>query len=157
MQRREFIGSVLWTTLFARIGFAQGLEKTLLALARVVIPDRDPAVWNSGEVALAMTQVIESLSGSRKDQVAATLTFLNDASKSQMEEDFCRLSLQDRTRLVKEAVESSEEVNKGFETVRAAALRCFYSSSVGRQRTGYRQTNQFEGYPEHVRAAEIWE
>jgi hypothetical protein len=157
MQRREFIGGILWTTLFARLGFAEGLDKTLLALAQVIIPDREPAVWISSDVAEALVGEIEKLESPRKDQIAATLTTLNEAARRKERQDFHELSLQLRTALVKEQTDLSEEVTLGFAAVRAASIKCFYSSSIGHQRTGYRETDQFKGYPEYCQTAETWE
>jgi len=157
MQRREFIGGILWSTLFARLGFAEGLDKTLLALAEVIIPDREPAVWISSGVAEALVGEIEKLEAPRKDQMAATLTTLNEAATRKEGRDFHELSLQFRTGLVKEQTDLSEEVRQGFMTIRAAAIKCFYSSSIGHQRTGFRETSQFKGYPECVETAETWE
>jgi hypothetical protein len=157
MQRREFIGGILWPTLFGRLGFAEGTDKTLLALAQVVIPDRDSEVWKSGEVALAMVDEFENLRSAERDLIATTLKSLNEAANSQGSTDFQALSLRARTKLVKKQIELSAEVKQGFTMVRAAALKFFYGSSVGHKRTGYRETNQFEGYPEHVQTAETWE
>jgi hypothetical protein len=133
------------------------LEKTLLALAQVVIPDRDPKVWSSGNVAVALVDEFENLNRIQKDLIARTLKALNDAARSQESKDFHELSLHLRTTLVKQQIEFSEEVRQGFRTVRSAALNCFYGSSIGYQRTGYLETNQFEGYPEHVPSSETWE
>jgi hypothetical protein len=157
MQRREFIGGILWSGLFARLGFAEGLDKTLLALAQVIVPDRDPAVWVSSDVAEALFGGIERLGSNGKDQIAATLKSLNEAATRQEGEEFHELSLQLRTTLVRKEIELSEEVRQGFTAIRAAALKCFYSSHIGHQRTGYRETSQFEGYPEYVQMAATWE
>lgn len=157
MQRREFIGGILGTTLFSRLGFAKGLDETLLALAQVIIPDRDPTVWVSSDVAAALVEEIEKLEGAQRAQIETTLRTLNMIATRQEGEDFHELSLQLRTTLVKEQIDLSEEVKQGFTTIRTAALKCFYSSGIGHQRAGFRETNQFKGYPESVQKAETWE
>ena len=157
MQRREFIDGIIGTALFARLGFAEGQDKTLLALAQVIIPDREPAVWKTGDVAVALIGEIEKLKPPRRKQIAAALKALNEAANVQKGEDFHKLSPQVRTALVKKQTDLSDEVRQGFTTIRVAALKCFYGSDIGRRRTGYHETNQFEGYPEHVRSAETWE
>jgi hypothetical protein len=157
MQRREFIGGILWSTLFARLGFAQGLDKTLLSLAQVIIPDRKPEVWVSSDVATALAEEIERLPDPQKAQIITTLNSLDSVASSQKGKNFHKLSLHLRTSLVKEQIKNSDELKQGFTTVRAAAIKCFYGSSLGHQRTGYRKTNQFEGYPEHQQGAETWE
>lgn len=157
MQRREFIGGILWSSLCARLGFAEGLDKTLLALAHAIVPDRDPAVWVSSPVAEDLAGEMEKLGSPERSQIATTLKSLNGTAVRQEGKDFHELPLQLRTTLVKREIERSEEVRQGFTFIRAAALRCFYSSDLGFQRTGYRETSQFEGYPEYVQMAETWE
>jgi len=157
MRRREFIVSILWTKTFVRLGFAEGLDQTLLALAQVIIPDRDPTVWVSGDVAAALAGEIESLDDSGRRQIVAALKSLDAAAVDQEGEQFHELTLQLRTALVKKQIELSEEVKQGFTAIRAAAIECFYSSSIGHQRTGYRETSQFRGYPEYVQTAKTWE
>jgi hypothetical protein len=104
-----------------------------------------------------MIKEIESLNRPQRDQVAVILESLNEASTREEGKDFHELARHFRIELVKKQIELSEDVKQGFTTVRAAALKCFYGSSIGRQRTGYRETSQFSGYPEHVRQAEVWE
>lgn len=157
MQRREFIGGVLCAALFTRLGFAEGLEKTLLSLAHVIIPDREPAVWISSDVAAALVEEIENLGNSEREQVAFTLESLNSAAIRQEGNDFHELSLQLRTSLVNEQLTVSESMKQGFTTFRAKVLKCFYSSDTGHHRTGYRETSQFEGYPEYLQMAETWD
>jgi len=160
MQRREFIGGALWAAVAARAAAGAGPEpsdQTLLVLAQVVVPDRDPAVWRGGEVAERLPEVLSELGSKQKSSVAEAASALDAAAVRSAGRKFAALSLQERTALVKELLAGGGEFGAGFSVVRTAAVNAFYASRTGRQRTGYYDTTQFVGYPEHVRLAETWE
>jgi hypothetical protein len=160
MLRREFIGGSIWAAVTARVALRAGpgsREATLLALAEVIVPDRDTAVWSSGEVADSFLATVGAMKGTPRTQVEKVASGLDAASTQAVGRKFATLSLQDRTSLVKGKLGAAGDFGAGFSVVRTASVDAFYSSAVGRKRTGYDDTTQFVGYPEYVRLAETWE
>ena len=162
MRRKEFISGVVLAPLAAAAavraaGAGPGNDGTLLALAGTVIPDRDPAVWQNGEVAEAFLDGIGRLKAEEKTAVEAATDRLDTAAVNWAGRRFAALPVADRTALVKELLSDREDFAGAFAVVRSQAVNAFYGSRIGFERTGYRETAQFVGYPEYLERAETWE
>jgi len=162
MRRRDFItgtlGSSIAIGLAAQPGFTGQIDRgTLLALARTVIPDRDPRVWQSGAVAEAFLDEIDGIKGKERVRLESELSSLDAAALESSGKRFAGLGLDERTALVESRLAGREEFRGAFAVVRTAAVNAFYASRTGHERTGYYETTQFIGYPEYLQGAETWE
>ena len=160
IRRREFIAGAGWAALPTRalMSSAPGSpDRTLLALAEVIIPDRDAQVWLKGSVADSFLHRLEGLDQTRKAQVEKAVKTLEAAAIQSSSKQFSALGLQDRTSLVKKQLGAGKEFSVGFSLLRTAAMNAFYASETGQRRTGYHDTTQFVGYPEYVQLSETWE
>ena len=162
MRRRVFISACG----VALIGSLQGKSsradmdelQILLALAEVVVPDKDPATWQSSTAADELVSRWRSLEDSRRNELKTALQMLeSEAGNSFDGKKFISLNKKQRIALVRRLLDRSEDFASNFSTLRPLIVRSFYSSKLGFERTGYRSTTQFIGYPEHVELAEIWE
>jgi hypothetical protein len=130
----------------------------LLAVAEVVVPDKDPATWQSGPAVDELVSSWRLFEESRRNELITALEMLeNESGKSGGGGKFASLDKEPRTALVRRLLEESEDFASNFSTLRPLIVRSFYNSKLGFERTGYRSTTQFIGYPEHVESAEIWE
>jgi hypothetical protein len=132
--------------------------KILLAVAEVIVPDKDPATWQSGSAVDELVSRWQVLEDSRRNGLLNALEMLeSESGKSGGGGKFASLDKESRTALVRRLLEKSEDFASNFSILRPLIVRSFYSSKLGFERTGYRSTTQFIGYPEHVESAEIWE
>ena len=130
----------------------------LLALAEVVVPDKDPATWQNSAAADELASRWRSLEDSRRNELKTALRMLgSEAGKFGEGKEFVSLDKKQRTALVRGLLDRSEDFASNFWQLRPLIVSSFYSSKLGFERTGYRSTTQFVGYPEHVELAEIWE
>ena len=130
----------------------------LLAVAEVVVPDRDPATWQSGPAVDGLVSRWRLLEDSRRNELINALEMLeSESGRSGGGGKFASLDKEPRVALVRRLLEKSEDFASNFSILRPLIVRSFYSSKLGFERTGYRNTTQFIGYPEHVKSAEIWE
>ena len=160
IRRREFIANAAWATFStsALIGSApDSPDRTLLALAEVIVPDKDGQVWLTGSVADSFRRRLEVLDQNKKAQVEKLVRTIEAAAIQAKNRQFSVLRLEDRTMLVKMQLGVGEEFGSGFSLLRRAAMDAFYSSEIGQRRTGYHDTTQCVGYPEHVQRSEFWE
>ena len=160
IRRREFIAGTAWATFQTRAlrSSAPGSpDRTLLALAEVIIPDRDAQVWLKGSVADSFLHRLEALDQTRKAQIEKAAKTVEAAAIQSTSKQFSALRLQDRTSLVKKQLGAGNEFGVGFSLLRTAAMNAFYANDTGQRRTGYRDTTQFVGYPEYVQLSESWE
>jgi len=160
IRRREFIAGAAWATFPARAlrSSAPGSpDRTLLALAEVIIPDREAQVWLKGSVADSFLHRLEALDQTRKAQIEKAAETVEAAALQSTSKQFPALGLQDRTSLVKKQLGAGREFGAGFSLLRTAAMKAFYTSETGQRRTGYHDTTQFVGYPEYVQLSESWE
>ena len=161
MLRREFIGGIFWQATTARMVFANSSDipnSTLLNLAELIIPDRNPSVWLPGhQVAKSFFAEFKGLGENPKGEILTSIGILDASAIRQAGKKFVELPPQIRVSLVTNLLSTDGKFKAGFISIRVIALKAFYTSSVGHHRTGYYNTTQFTGYPEHVRLAEIWE
>jgi hypothetical protein len=160
IRRREFIVSTAWSGLSASalVGSAKDSpDRTVLALAEVIVPDRDPQIWLRGSVADSFLRRLETLDRAGKAQVEKAARTVEAAAIQSTKRRFSSLDLQGRTSLVGKQLGAGKEFRVGFSLLRTAAMTTFYASETGRRRTGYHDTTQFVGYPEYVELSESWE
>ena len=81
----------------------------------------------------------------------------SEAGKSGGGNTFISLDRKQRTALVRRLLDRSKGFTSSFSQLRPLIVRSFYSSRTGFERTGYRRTTQFIGYPEYAQTAENWE
>jgi hypothetical protein len=160
IRRREFIASTAWAgfSVSALAGSAEDSpDRTLLALAEVIVPDRDGQIWLRGSVADSFLRRLETLDETGKAQVEKAVRTVEAAAIHAKNKQFSALRLQDRTMLVRTQLGVGEEFGSGFSLIHRAAMNAFYTSETGQRRTGYHDTTQFVGYPEYVQLSESWE
>jgi len=162
MRRRVFLSAcaVALTGSLPGKSAADGVDdlQLLLAVAGVVVPDKDPATWRSGPVVDELLSRWELLEDSRRNELMNTLRLLeSESGRSGEGGKFVSLDKERRTALVRRLLKESEEFSSNFSALRSLIVRSFYSSKPGFERTGYRSTTQFIGYPEYVESAGIWE
>lgn len=162
MRRRVFIsacGAALIGSLPVRSA-KTGMEELqiLLCLAGVVVPDKNPATWQSSTAADELVSRWENLEDSRRRELKTSLQMLeSEAGNSFDGKSFISLDKKQKTALVRRLLDRSKDFVSNFSTLRPLIVRSFYSSKLGFERTGYRSTTQFIGYPEYLELAEIWE
>lgn len=160
IRRREFIAGAAWAAFSIRALMSSAPDspdRTLLALAEVIIPDRDDQVWLKGSVADSFLRGLEALDQSKKAQVEEIAKVVEATAIQSTSKQFSTLGLQDRTSLVQKQLGAGEGFGVGFSLLRTEAMNAFYPSETGRRRTGYHDTTQFVGYPEYVQLSESWE
>jgi len=162
MRRRVFLSACAVALIGAwpKSSAAAGEEsfQILLALAGVVVPDKDPAAWRSGPAADELFSRWRNLEDSRRRGIETALKMLDsEAGKSGDGNTFISLHRKQRAALVSRLLDRSKGFASSFSRLRPLIVRSFYSSRTGFERTGYRRTTQFIGYPEYVQTAENWE
>ena len=162
MRRRVFLSAcgVALIGSWPQSSAAAGEEsfQILLALAGVVVPDKDPAAWRSGPAADELCSRWQQLEASRRKGIETALKMLeSEAGKSGGGNTFISLDRKQRTALVRRLLDRSKGFTSSFSQLRPLIVRSFYSSRTGFERTGYRRTTQFIGYPEYAQTAEKWE
>ena len=162
MRRRIFLsacGVALIGSLPGKSAVAQEDDlQILLALAEVVVPDKNPATWQSSAAADELLSRWRLLEDSRRNELRTALRMLeSEAGKSFKGKKVLSLNKKQRTALVSRLLDQSKDFASNFSQLRPLIVRFFYSSKLGFERTGYSRTTQFIGYPEHVELSEIWE
>ena len=154
MRRRVFLSACgvaligSWPQSTAAAGEAG--SQALLALAEVVVPDKDPAAWRSGPAAVELCSRWRGLEDSRRRGIETALKMLDSEAGS----SFISLDTKQRTALVRRLIDRSADFASNFSQLRPLIVRSFYSSRTGFERTGYSRTTQFIGYPEYTQTAE---
>ena len=161
MRRRVFFSACTVALIGSLPGKPAAAEvdglKILLAVAEVIVPDKNPATWQSGPAVDELVRRWRLLEDSRRSELLSALEMLESESGKSGGGEFASLDKRPRTALVRRLLEKSEDFASSFSTLRPLIVRSFYSSRLGFERTGYRSTTQFIGYPEYVESAEIWE
>jgi len=160
MRRREFISGALGAGIAVRKLSAQPLglpDGMILALAEVIVPDRDRNTWKSGSVADAFVRLIRELDPVDSSRVETSTRTAAESADREWGTALEQLAVDARLSLVRQLLETNGEFKAGFILLRGAALKAFYSSSLGWERAGFHETTQFIGYPEYLESAETWE
>jgi Gluconate 2-dehydrogenase subunit 3 len=88
-----------------------------------------------------------------RSSYSAALEKLNGASGG----DFSALKAQRRAGVLRELISGDEAFGKIFAAMREDVMRVYFTSQAGMKFIGYRDCTQFEGYPEYLKTAVIWE
>lgn len=151
MKRREFIGKCAAGVAAAgvaghageAVGSAGGPER-IICLAAVIVPDRDRSAWTTGEPARTLADLWYEMPESRRGELRSFLDSLDREAGG----SFLSLAPERRSLVLKMALDRQDAWPSGFAQARSLAVRAFYGSGIGFERTGYAPTTQFRGYPQ---------
>ncbi|HUU26168.1 MAG TPA: gluconate 2-dehydrogenase subunit 3 family protein [archaeon] len=151
MRRKVFIGTCGAALAGTLSGKARADEdknfRVLCQLASVVVPDKDPEVWEKSSAREELKRAWQVSKAEEREELSVSLTLLDkEAGKLEGDRDFASLKPSARAALLRGLIDKSPQFAKDFASMRSMIVRAFYSSPVGYQRTGYIPSDQFTGY-----------
>ena len=153
MRRRTFVGTAAAAAVLAGLpssAFADDKSgSNLRALAETVIPDIQSGAWSNGPCRLELEKRWRGLDSKDAGEWLAALGSLDGASWTKFRNEFSILSLEQRTEVVAGLLGNDKKFKDIFwRRIRPFFIYIYFESDTGMKRTGYRDTTQFEGYPD---------
>ena len=151
MRRKVFIGTcgaAFAGTLSPKAGADEDKDfRVLCQLASVVVPDKDPEVWEKSPAREELKRAWQVSEAEEREKLSVSLALLDkEAGKLEGVRDFASLKPSARAELLRGLIDKSPRFARDFASLRSMIVRAFYSSKVGYQRAGYIPTDQFTGY-----------
>ncbi len=161
MRRRSFIRAAVAVAAVGTLpGAGRAAQKSqaglsLLALAETVAPDGDRSTWHDSPVAEKLLASFAALEENVRERYRAALDSLDSAARGGLR--FLELGPGERATVLRELEQQDNTFRANFGELRSLILSTYFSSENGLRFAGYRDTNQFTGYPEYLRLSVSWE